>query len=338
MIPAKALFIQLKMLGDIMMLTPAIRAFKEKFPDAIIDVAVESPGDDLIRFNPAVNNAVLFDQRHWYSIIKQYKTLKKIRHSEYDIVIDFLGNPRSAHYTFLSGAKIRVGYSDARFQYAYNKTYERTHCFSALSKLKFLEFLGIDSTDIRLEFNVDPDYRLPESVRLPSENLIAISPVSIVEHKIWPTENFAKIAEYLHSEFGLYPIVIVGPGERGFLDEFGKHSRTPYLPVYADSIMLLGSVLKKCRLFLGNDNGPKHIAVALGLPTYTIYGDKSDPVCWEYPDLSRHRFIGGMNRQDQRPIKNISPDDVILEVGEFIAEIGITDSNNVSIKKENKNR
>jgi ADP-heptose:LPS heptosyltransferase len=37
-----------------------------------------------------------------------------------------------------------------------------------------------------------------------------------------------------------------------------------------------------CRLVVTNCNGPKHIAVALGVPTVTIHGS-SDPVSWNPP-------------------------------------------------------
>jgi len=52
----------------------------------------------------------------------------------------------------------------------------------------------------------------------------------------------------------------------------------------------LGVILRKCDLHIGNDNGTKHIAVAMGKPTITIYGPH-DPVSWTYPDSSRHKFL-----------------------------------------------
>ncbi|MCP4580169.1 MAG: glycosyltransferase family 9 protein [candidate division Zixibacteria bacterium] len=334
MIPEKALFIQLKMLGDIMMLTPAIKAFKNKFPGARLDIAVEPPGEELVRLNPHVDNTIVFDHRHWFSVFKQYKAIRKLREQNYDLAIDFLGNPRSAHYTFLSGAKTRIGYSDAQFQYAYSKTFNRTHCYSALSKLKFLEFLEIETSDYMPELVIDPKTVLPgELTDLSRKNLIAISPVSIRDHKVWPTENFVELVEYLYSDFNLYSVVIAGPGERGFLDTFSNLVSIPFRPMYIDNIMLLGAVLKRCGLFIGNDNGPKHIALALGLPTYTVYSNSSDPVCWDYPDKLRYRFIGGMNRPDELPIKKISIAEVKTQIAEFINDLGLIENEKMTSDK-----
>jgi len=43
-------------------------------------------------------------------------------------------------------------------------------------------------------------------------------------------------------------------------------------------------------LHIGNDNGTKHIAVAVGLPTLTIYGPHSE-VSWTFPDKGRHKWV-----------------------------------------------
>jgi ADP-heptose:LPS heptosyltransferase len=38
-------------------------------------------------------------------------------------------------------------------------------------------------------------------------------------------------------------------------------------------------VLKRCALFVGNDNGPMHMAAALGVPVVALFGP-SDPAEW----------------------------------------------------------
>lgn len=322
MIFRRALFIQLKMLGDILMLTPAIKAFKQKYPDSVLDIMVQPPGDQILNKNPYIDNIVLVEKPNWYSIFSQFKLIGKLRKNDYDLVIDFLGNPRSAHYTYLSGAGERVGYADARFTYAYNKTYKRTYDYSAKSKLEFLDFLGIENQNYKPEFYGNVDSESPLELReLNQSNLLAVSPVSLRSYKVWPTKNFAKITAELKNKYNIRPLVIVGPKERRFLTEFEKHADFEYTPLYIDNLSELATILKKCRLFLGNDNGPKHLAVAMGIPTFTIYSHLSDPVCWEYPDAKGHRFAGGYNQQGAMPINKISPDAVIKDVLAIIDEL-----------------
>ncbi len=41
----------------------------------------------------------------------------------------------------------------------------------------------------------------------------------------------------------------------------------------------LAAVLRRCRLFVGNDNGPMHMAAALGVPVVGLFGP-SGPAEW----------------------------------------------------------
>ena len=318
----KALFIQIKMLGDILMLTPAIRAFKNKFPDTKLDLAVQSPGDILLRNNPYVDNIIMVPPVSWRFPFKQIKAMNELRRNHYDLAVDFLGNPRSAHFTFLTRAEMRVGYEDAQFKYAYSKTSPRVFNYSAISKLNYIGFLGIDTGNYLPEFYLDDAVELPpEILELRDRKLVAISPVSLREHKVWPAANFAKVAKFLAVKYQYHPVVIVGPGEKRFLDEFARQAQTAYTPLYIDDLMRLGAVIKACQLFVGNDNGPKHIAVAMGLPTFTIYSNLIDPIGWNYPDLRHHRYIGGANSDKVVPIKDIPATDIIAKIDEFINQL-----------------
>jgi ADP-heptose:LPS heptosyltransferase len=318
----KALFIQIKMLGDILMLTPAIRAFKNKFPDTKLDLAVQSPGDVLLRNNPYVDNIIMVPPVSWRFPIKQLKVIGEFRRNHYDLAIDFLGNPRSAHFTYLTRAKMRVGYEDARFKYAYNKTSPRVFNYSAISKLNFISFLGIDTSNYLPELYLDDAVKLPPEMSAPGDRkLVAISPVSLREHKVWPTANFTVVAKYLADKYQYHPVVIVGPGEKRFLDEFARHAQTDYTPLYIDDLMQLGKAIKACHLFVGNDNGPKHIAVAMGLPTFTVYSHLINPIGWNYPDLRHHQYIGGTKGDKVISITDIPVTEAIVKIDEFIEQL-----------------
>jgi ADP-heptose:LPS heptosyltransferase len=324
MTPRRVLFIQLKMLGDILMLTPSIKAFKKKYPDSKLDVLVEPPGDVLLRQNPYVDYVIATRTKKWYSLTRQLSLIRTLRRRSYDLAVDFLGNPRSAHYTYLSGAKKRIGYDDTRFKYAYSNTYKRTNGYSAVSKLDFISFLDIPKDDFMPEFHFDGSIEIPlEMQTLNDRKLAVISPVSLRSHKIWPIAKFAEISRYIHDKYDFFSLVIAGPGEKKFLNEFSKAAKAPFAPLYIDNLVKLAAVIKKCDLFIGNDNGPKHIAVAMGLPTYAIFSHLSDPVCWTYPDPQRHKFIGGANHSDGLPIEQIRAAIVIDQLSDFIEGLGL---------------
>ncbi len=69
----------------------------------------------------------------------------------------------------------------------------------------------------------------------------------------------------------------------------------------ADHILKVAALMKRCQMVITADNGLKHVAVASGVPTLTVYTG-SEPEVWNPPDDQRHQFImskpTGANRAD----------------------------------------
>jgi len=57
------------------------------------------------------------------------------------------------------------------------------------------------------------------------------------------------------------------------------------------SLRQMASLLERCKVVITNDNGPMHLATAVGTPTVTIYGP-TDPASWK-PGGLRHRVNSG---------------------------------------------
>ena len=57
----------------------------------------------------------------------------------------------------------------------------------------------------------------------------------------------------------------------------------------AASLRQMAAFLARCRYVITNDNGPMHLATAVGTPTITVYGP-TEAVCWN-PGGTRHRAV-----------------------------------------------
>lgn len=292
--PEKALFIQLRRIGDVLMCTPAIRAFKRTFPECRLDFLTELPG--ILDNNPHLDSILSVDDSRQFSPVYQYKLIRKIRAGRYDLVVDFFANPRSAYYSFLSGADIRLSYGFGHRKWAYNRTPRKSDqpAYAAQDRLDLLKEIDVPSDGLRLEFNpTDGDRREAEEILKPlSGKMIAtLSPVSRKGFNRWPLENYAVLGKLLSSELNYAIVILTGPGEEQVARDLATMMvAIKPLVLNIDRLGLLGAIFGRANLHLGNDNGPKHIAVACGAPTFTIYGPH-DPVSWTYPDSSRHRFI-----------------------------------------------
>ncbi len=127
--------------------------------------------------------------------------------------------------------------------------------------------------------------------------------------KRWPPAHFARFAELLRDRADLVPAFVVGPGEtealfagqvldqmrvRG-LRPIGAQSRGDFVHGAGLGVRALAGALSVVRAYVGNDSGPKHVAAAVGLPTFTFFGPE-DPVEWHPYSLDRHPvfFLPGL--------------------------------------------
>ena len=291
--PRNALFIQLRRIGDVLMCTPAIRAFKKQFPDCRLDFLTEIP--DVLKGNPYLNSVIDSDSSRKINFIHQYRLLRRIRASRYDLVVDFFANPRSAYYTFVSGAAIRLSYGFGHRRWAYNLVPRKSEdpVYAAFDRLRLLEAIDVRPDGPALDFFVSEEDRENARRLVPFENgrlLVTISPVSRRAFNRWPPENYVLLADKLAIELNAQALILAGPGEEKIAESIGRHMKIEPLIPRVRTLGVLGAIFELAHLHIGNDNGPKHIAVARGLPTLTIYGPHSH-ISWTYPDYRRHRWV-----------------------------------------------
>jgi len=281
------------------MCTPALRALRSRYKDTYIAFLIEKESSDLLSLNPYLNEVIVVDKKRYKNPFYSLKQIWKVRKNSFDLVIDFLGNPRSAYFSFLSGAKHRVGYDYPFRRYFYNMVIknDKTPKYAALTRLDALKILGIENYEVGLDFFISDEARLFakkffEESKIDSKNLlVSISPTSRRRFRRWALERYARLADWLISQFNARIILVWGPGERGVVEKVKYFmKKNPIISCKTKNLFELGAILERCHLHMGNDNGTKHIAVAMGKPTITIYGPAS-PISWTPPDFSRHKFL-----------------------------------------------
>lgn len=282
--PRTILVIQLRRLGDVILTVPALEALKNKYPNAKLDFLVEAPGAEAVAGVPVIDETLVYDAA---GPVEAMKWALKIRARRYDWVIDFLANPRTALLTALSGAAVKAGPAHVARRWAYNTKMVQSPqaCYAALEKVRWLSALGIAPADAPAL----PRLMLaPRPATIP--NVVGLVPPSRKETRRWPAPSYARLGRLLRDKHGCDLKVFWGPGEKDLADEvvrgIGEGARAI---AETRSISDLAAELASCRVVVGNCAGPKHVALALGVPTVTIHGS-SDPVSWTpvHPD---HRFV-----------------------------------------------
>ena len=103
---------------------------------------------------------------------------------------------------------------------------------------------------------------------------LVIHPGSGGKSKIWPLDNFIRVAE----EAPVRTSFLIGPAEIecSIMKALPAHK---YNIVRTDSLGEVCGILSGAELYLGNDSGVSHFASFCGTPSVVLFGP-SDPVIW----------------------------------------------------------
>lgn len=321
-------------MGDILLTTPVIKILREARPQSQIDFLIEKPFFEILSGNPYLDNILLLEE----GFFNQLCLIRKIRKEKYDVLFDFLGNPRTAWISFFSKAQKRIGFDFQGRRFAYNVQVKRDRNpkYVVDFKLDALRVLGIrcnyesESLCIAVPSNARAfagDFFLKEGLNK-EEFIVGISPTSRRQARIWRKEYFAQFADTLIQEYNAKIILFWGPGERAEVQKISSLMRNKSVIIPEAGIKQLAALIGKCNLLVSNDNGTMHIAVAMGVPTITIYGPTQSE-CWNSA-LLKHQAIKadisctGCNRREcssMECMEKVTPqklEEVFLKMKDFI--------------------
>lgn len=292
----RVLVVQTRRLGDVLMVTPLLRALHRLGPRVEVDVLVEARSAAALAGNPHTGRLVDASSH-------RLATILRVRRRRYDAVIDAMGKNSSALLTLASGARKRIGFDRSGIRWCYTHRVEDPPAlqYSALQKLSLAAPLGIDDADGTID--------LPGTERDAIEAAtwwsgladtgtrppIAFAPVSRRADKRWPPERFAWVCDGLVERTGRRLLPLFGPGEAPQVEAVIAAARVReafVYPVVPLPFAALPAALSRCAGHVGNDNAIRHVAVGLGLPTLAVFG-RPRPVNWTPPGAAQHLAGGG---------------------------------------------
>ena len=283
--PKRILLIQLRRIGDTVLLAPALDALREGWPNTRLHLLTEYPASDLFQGDDRLD--VIWVRTSGTSLLK---LLPSLRRERYDLVLDFQSLPATSMLS-RAVASNSFGFRD-RFRWHHRTVDLNQHTgthYTADHKLDLLRALGLSPKSImpRLHSPRSP-HQIWDELKTPHK--ILLSPVSPWAHKRWSTEAFAQTAQGIHSATGAGFVIAGGPGEDDVINDIAARlDPIPHRALILNRIHDLARVCIGADLFVGNDNGPRHIALALGLPTLG-YFSAVNPIFWTPPD-PRHPVL-----------------------------------------------
>jgi len=279
-----------KHMGNLIVSIPAIRALLEHFKNKNVFLLIDALYREIVESVISKENMILFHRRELKKMsshqkLREYfKLIKKIRAIKPELSIDLEGRQASATFSFLSGAKIRVGRISGERPYLYNKKVNvRKNSHRVFGYMDIAKSVGAN-TD-KIVFYVQPtkpkeislDKKLLSyGIQIKDRPYVCLHPGAGKIYKQWPIENFAEVADWLTQQG--FAVVIIG----GKSDERNSEKLIQLMQSKAYNLtgrLSLGelvALLKSSELYIGNDSGPLHLAAATGIPVVGLFGPADD--------------------------------------------------------------
>ena len=294
----RVLLIRLRLIGDVVLSTPVIRALRRGFPDASLAYLVEREAAPVVAGNPHLDEVIVVERTRGTARLAQDVRLAwALRRRRFDVVIDMHGGPRSSWLTFATGARQRIGYAMPGRHWMYTRTVPRARDLrprhSVLNQWDLLHavegWAPEDPEEARdaVEMLTDPpaDQRIAERLAragvTDGDELVLVHVSANNVFRRWPEEAFVELVAGLATNSPRRRLVLSsGPSDReaagriaaGARERLGAASAPRVLDFGEFSLAELRALIGRSRLFIGGDTGPLHVAATTATPVVAIYG------------------------------------------------------------------
>jgi len=261
--------------GDAVMSVPALRAIRERFPQAHIAILAKTSVADLYKTEQLANEVIL------YQLKSSSAMGRELRSRKFDCAILLQNAFEAAWIAWLARIPTRIGYKrDGRQVLLTHPVdppkpgeiprHERFYYLELLRRAGLIQAVP-ECKQIRLQ-----QIRHRNS---PAGRVIGVSPgAAYGTAKRWLPERFAEAAAALAEARGASIALFGTKGERALCEEIARMLDGFRVTNYAGETTLAQFIdlAAGCELFLTNDSGSMHIASALGVPTVAIFGATND--------------------------------------------------------------
>lgn len=281
----KILVIRTDRIGDLIASTPVFETIKKRYPDSHIAALVSPYTKDLLRYNPFVDELLIYDADGLHKGLNGLmKLAKELKEKEFDAVVTLFSKFSLGLLVYLAGIPKRIAPATkiAQMFYNYRITQRRSRSVKheADYNLELLKALGVERAFKSVGLWTDRESDEVASRYIENEGLlkaskgrklIGIHPGSGGSAGNWRPERYAGLADKLISDYG-YTVLLTGSiKEAELLTEVRgimKHKPSIYL---SDSILIFAALLSKLSVFVSSSTGPMHMAAARKVPTVSIF-------------------------------------------------------------------
>lgn len=306
------LVIRFRRVGDSVLATALCSSLRLTFPDAKIDFVVNKGIHTLYENHPDIDRLIVYDDKQCRSLPRYLAWVWRVMHdTHYDVIIDMRTTVKTLWFSLFSlRTPYRIGRRKVygtgilthRVDHLADNTVDRVRQ-NLLLMQPLAEVAPLRTTEA-FTLHVEPEHKARFRRYMQEQGIDFARPVVMATvtarliYKVWDKERMEEILRRIIREYDAQVIFNFAGAEREmamlYRHELGDDPHI-FTQVEARSLPDLCALLSNCDFFFGNEGGPRHMAQALGVPSYAIF----PPNIWKGVWLPGH---------DER-YQGISPDD-----------------------------
>ncbi|MDG2149331.1 MAG: lipopolysaccharide heptosyltransferase II [Planctomycetota bacterium] len=280
-------------IGDIVMATPALAALRRHWPSAELTVAGPPHAGPLLAGTELHDRLIELPSRRVAGLAGLRGSVEALKAGEHDLAFVFTNSFSSALVVALAGIRSRIGYVGGgrtlllthRVFRGREAGYHQMPVPMVEQYFRLLEAANVPRGSPRTVLATTEQEECEAEAWLKKMGLEGIEPLfgihpgsSFGPSKLWYPEKFAAVADELSARWGGRVIVFCGPSEQGLARSIAVAANCR--PVTAADVPLglgaLKAVVRRLKLLVSTDTGPRHLGPAFDVPTVVVMGS-TDP-------------------------------------------------------------
>ena len=296
----KVLVLQTSFLGDTVLSLPLVSEIKRRFPQAKLSLLCSPQGRDLLRDHPDIDEIIVDDKKGadqgWRGLWRKAGSLRQMAFSA---ALSPHKSLRSALLLFFAAIPYRVGFRQSKGWFLFHRRVTRDLARHDVDRnLSVLRVFGIQpeacDRDLRLPVKHSTEEAVAQLLRSlgvsPEKLTVGINPGSVWPTKRWSPEGFARVIDLIKKKYDCEVLLFGGSEDAEIVSRVQELCGGAAVNLAGKlSLHELPAAVSLCKVFITNDSGPMHVAVARDVPTVAIFC-ATTPSLGFYP-YSRHAVV-----------------------------------------------
>jgi heptosyltransferase-1 len=318
--------------GDMVMITPALLAIIDNYPEHEVHILTSQDGKRVLSgFDSSITKIYIFQKKRVQTILARRKQLNDLQKTGYEYIFNFELKPSYKRlYKSLNAKVFELDESEPKLNYA-------KRCLNVVQKSieneisNYWDWLpvtddGVEKARIQLSGNgiYDTDFVVGIHPSFSGSKKGLFSNKNRNYMREWPVEYFAELINMLakysdENNLNIKIVIDLLPDEKvigeRIVEDVGDNV---VLYTMKPDFQRYKALIKRMNLLITPDTGPMHIAAALGTKIVCLFSGKSPEDCGPYIDPTDYIALVAENYDAEEGLQAIKPEYVFDACKRFL--------------------